>query len=171
MLAHLAGHELRNGEAALGDASPRSTRCAAKYGIVAMPLVRLCSMVAMLPIAGCAGPMGTIHTDTVPTPVVTSFDGTYRSTIRVTKGFGQTSWYDTPGQPVITVANGEFSYATPHPNVPGNPTPSFPATFAPDGTFYGEIISGTISGQVRDTHMEGSIDGRACLYAFTGERE
>jgi len=111
-------------------------------------------MVAMLPIAGCAGPMGTIHTDTVPAPAATSFDGTYRSTIRVTKGVGQTSWCDTPGQPVITVANGEFSYATPHPNVPGNPTPSFPATFAPDGTFYGAIISGTISGQVRDTHME-----------------
>jgi hypothetical protein len=105
-----------------------------------MPLIRLCSMVAMLLIAGCAGPMGTIHTDTdtVPTPVVTAFDGTYRSTIRVTKGVGQTSWCDTPGQPVITVANGQFNYTMSHPNVPGNPTPSYPATFAPDGTFFGQ---------------------------------
>ena len=135
-----------------------------------MPLVRLCSMVAILLIVGCAGPMGTIHTDTVPTPVVTAFDGTYRSTIRVTKEFGQTSWCDTPGQPVITVANGQFDYAVPHPNVPSNYTPSYPATFAPDGTFFGQLVGGTISGQVRDTHMEGSIDGSACVYAFTGER-
>ena len=135
-----------------------------------MPLVRLCSMVAMLLIADCAGPMGTIHTDTVPTTVVTSFDGTYRSTIRVTKEFGQTSWCDSPGQPVITVANGQFSYAVPHPNVPGNPAPSYPATFAQDGTFYGQVVSGTISGQVRGTHMEGSIDGQGCVFAFTGER-
>ena len=135
-----------------------------------MAQVRLCPIVAMLMIAGCAGPMGTIHTDTVPTPAVTAFDGTYRSTIRVTKGFGQTSWCDSPGQPVITVANGQFSYAVPHPNVPGNPTPSYLASFAQDGTFYGQVVSGTISGQVRDTHMEGSIDGSACVYAFTGER-
>ena len=135
-----------------------------------MPLVRLCSMVAILLIVGCAGPMGTIHTDTVPTPAVTAFDGTCRSTIRVTKGFGQTSWCDSPGQPVITVANGQFSYAVPHPNVPGNPAPSYPATFAQDGTFYGQVVSGTISGQVRGTHMEGSIDGQGCVFAFTGDR-
>jgi hypothetical protein len=41
------------------------------------------------------------------------------------------------------VANGQFSYATPHPNVPDNPTPSYPATFAPDGAFFGQIIGGT----------------------------
>jgi len=127
-------------------------------------------MVAMLLIAGCAGPMGTIHTDTVATPVVTSFDGSYQSTIRVTKSPPGTSWCDTPGQPVITVANGQFSYAVPHPNVPSNPTPSYPATFAPDGTFFGQIISGTTSGQVRGTRIEGSIDGVGCIYAFTGER-
>jgi hypothetical protein len=135
-----------------------------------MAQVRLCPIVAMLMIAGCAGPMGTIHTDTVPTPAVTAFDGTYRSTIRVTKGFGQTSWCDSPGQPVITVANGQFSYAVPHPNVPGNPTPSYLASFAQDGTFYGQVVSGTISGQVRGTHMEGSIDGQGCVFAFTGDR-
>ena len=135
-----------------------------------MAQVRLCPIVAMLMIAGCAGPMGTIHTDTVPTPAVTAFDGTYRSTIRVTKGFGQTSWCDSPGQPVITVANGQFSYAVPHPNVPGNPTPSYLATIAQDGTFYGQVVRGTISGQVRGTHMEGSIDGQGCVFAFTGDR-
>ena len=136
-----------------------------------MAQVRLCPIVAMLLIAGCAGPMGTIHSDTVPAPVVTSFDGSYRTTIRVTNSaVKETPWCDSPGQPVITVANGQFSYAVPHPNVPGNPAPSYPATFAQDGTFYGQVVSGTISGQVRGTHMEGSIDGQGCVFAFTGDR-
>lgn len=136
-----------------------------------MAQVRLCSIVAMLMVAGCAGPMGTIHSDTVPAPVVTSYDGSYRNTIRVTNSAVKgTPWCDSPGQPVITVANGQFSYAVPHPNVPGNPAPSYPATFAQDGTFYGQVVSGTISGQVRGTHMEGSIDGQGCVFAFTGDR-
>jgi hypothetical protein len=40
------------------------------------------------------------------------------------------------------VADGQFSYAVPHPNIPGNPTPAFPATFAADGRFSGQIIWG-----------------------------
>ena len=68
------------------------------------------------------------------------------------------------------MADGQFTYAVSHPNIPGNPTPAFPATFAADGKFSGQIIAGTISGQVQGSHMEGRIDGSACLYTFTGER-
>lgn len=135
--------------------------------------VRLWPLVLMLTIAGCAGSMGEPKVDTTMAQPVTAFDGSYRSTIRSTGSFGASqanSWCDLPGQPIITVANGQFSYAVPHPNVPGNPTPTFPATMAPDGSFFGQVVSGTISGQVRGTHIEGKIDGSACLYAFSGDR-
>lgn len=137
-----------------------------------MPQVRLCPMILMLMIAGCAGSMGTIHTATVAAPV-TAFDGSYQSTIRITTAAEETkgsSWCETPGQPIITVANGQFRYAVPHPNAPGNPSPTFQATMAQDGSFAGQANDGTISGQVRGTHMEGSIDGAGCIYAFTGDR-
>lgn len=137
-----------------------------------MPKPRLCSMVLLLLIAGCAGPMGTIHSDTTA-PAVTSFDGAYQSTIRITDTAGEVkgnNWCDTPGQPVITVSNGQFSYAVPHPNAPGNPTPTFQATLAQDGSFSGQVVSGTMSGRVSGTHMAGSIDGQGCVYAFTGDR-
>ena len=139
----------------------------------------------LLAIGGCAGPMGTMRPGpSVPasvaaisdgeTPPVVTFDGTYRSQIRVTGSFGSgkdvSSWCDSPGQASITVANGQFTYEVPHPNVPGNATPVFPATIAGDGSFRGEIVAGIISGQVRGTHMEGQIDGSACRYAFSADR-
>ena len=68
------------------------------------------------------------------------------------------------------MANGQFSYAVQHPDVPGNPTPALPATFAADGSFSGQVIVGTIYGRVQGSHMEGRIDGSARLYTFTGER-
>jgi hypothetical protein len=104
---------------------------------------------------------------------VTEFDGSYRSTIRNTGSFGAastTTWCDTPGQPIITVGGGQFTYAVPHPGVPGNATPVFPATIAADGSFVGQIIAGTISGHIQGAHLEGRIDGSACSYAFTGDR-
>jgi hypothetical protein len=131
----------------------------------------LLTMVSM--IGGCAGPMGPIRSNPPPPPPVTSFDGTYHTTIRPAGSFGSaqlTSWCDTPGQPNVTVANGQFTYAAPHPNVPGNPTPVYSATMAEDGSFYGQIVAGTISGQVQGSRMEGRIDGSACVYAFTGYR-
>src|ERR1700733_6564858 len=74
-------------------------------------------------LGGCAGPMGPIRSEPPPAPPVTSFDGSYRTAIRsvdtpATKG---TVWCDSPGQEVVTVANGRFSFAVPHPDVPGNP--------------------------------------------------
>jgi hypothetical protein len=136
--------------------------------------VRLCAaVIPCLMLIGCAGPMGVIHGAAVPAVAVTSFDGAYSSTIRVTsladaaKG---SDWCDTPGQPIVTVANGQFNYALPHPNVPGNATTNFPATMAQNGSFTGQVVDGTISGQVQGTHMEGSINGQACVYAFAGDR-
>jgi hypothetical protein len=126
----------------------------------------------LLMIGGCAGSMGTIHSDPPPPPPVTSFDGSYRSTIRTIHTFaGQTNpWCDSPGQPIITVENGQFTYTVPHPNVTVGLDLRFPATIAQGGSFYGVIITGTISGRVNGTHMEGKIDGSACVYAFTGDR-
>jgi hypothetical protein len=41
---------------------------------------------------------------------------------------------------------------------------------ARDGSFSGQGNEGTISGNVHGTHMEGSIDGAGCIYAFTADR-
>jgi hypothetical protein len=149
----------------------RSSR-ATRYWIADMPQVSLYPMVLMLMVAGCAGSMGVIRPDTA-TASVTAFDGSYRNTISiaasatVAKG---TSWCETPGQPVITVVNGQFGYAVPHPNMPGNPTPTFQAAVARDGSFLGRSNGGTISGQVRGTYIEGIIDGVGCRYTFAGNR-
>lgn len=131
------------------------------------------AMGLVLAIAGCAGPMGAIHSNPPPAPLPTAFDGSYRNTIRVTGSFGSaqtTSWCDSPGQPVITVANGQFTYAVPHPNISGTPTPVYPASMAPDGSFSGQVITGSITGHVSGTHIEGRIDGSACIYIFSGSR-
>jgi len=134
-----------------------------------MSQARLYPLSLMLIIGGCAGPMEQIRSE----PPVTSFDGTYRTTIRSVTSFvvaQTTDWCESPGQPVVTIANGQFIYAVPHPKVPGNATPAYPATMAEDGSFTGEIIAGTISGEVQCTRIEGRIDGSACLYAFAGNR-
>jgi len=107
------------------------------------------------------------------TTTVTAFDGSYLTTIRSTGSTTAaqgTSWCVSPGQPTITVTNGQFSYAVPHPNVPGDATPVYQAVFAEDGTFVGQLTAGRISGLVKDNHIEGRIDGSACLYAFSGDR-
>ena len=139
-----------------------------------MPSLRLyTALLPFLMIIGCAGPMGVIHGGTVTAAPVTSFDGSYNNTIRVISSAGAaegTTWCDSPGQPVITVANGQFSYAVPHPNVPGDATTSVQATMAQDGSFSGQVVGGTISGRVSGTHIEGSINGQACVYAFAGGR-
>jgi hypothetical protein len=128
-------------------------------------------MVVLLMIGGCAGSMGIIHT-IPPPPPVTSFDGSYRSTIHAAhlSSVQLDAWCDTPGQPIITVENGQFTYTVPHPNVSITLTTAFPATIAQDGSFYGEIITGSISGRIDGAHMEGKIDGSACIYDFTGDR-
>jgi hypothetical protein len=143
-----------------------------KYQIADTAQVRLGAMVLVLTIAGCAGSMGVIRPEAATAPVV-AFDGSYRNTISVTSSaavVGGTSWCETPGQPVITVTNGQFRYAVPHPNMPGNPMPTFQAALAQDGSFVGRSNNGTISGQVHGSYIEGSIDGAGCRYTFTGDR-
>jgi len=148
------------------------SNCSTGYMVADMPKVGLFSMALLLMISGCAGQTAVQQSTTAPPPV-TSFDGSYRGAIRVTGMSAQaagTNWCESPGQPTITVSNGQFSYAVPHPNMPGNPTPIFAATMAKDGSFSGQANNGTISGRVSGTHIEGSIDGEGCLYAFTGDR-
>ncbi len=138
-----------------------------------MSHVMLYPVALALVIGGCAGPMGPIRGNSPPTPPVTAFDGSFRTPIHSVSSFGAaqtTAWCESPGQPTITVAEGRFTYGVPHPNVPGNATPIYPATMAEDGSFHGEIVSGTISGQIRGNHIEGRIDGSACIYTFAGDR-
>jgi hypothetical protein len=70
----------------------------------------------------------------------------------------------------VHVENGQFTYTVPHPNVTTRLTTTFPATVAPDGSFHGEIITGSISGRVDSTQIEGKIDRSACFYALSGDR-
>jgi hypothetical protein len=145
---------------------------ATKYRIAAMPQVKLFPIVLLLMTAGCAGSMGVMHTDTSAGPV-TAFDGSYRTTIQLTStgvATTGTDWCQTSGQPIITIAAGQFSYALPHPNIPGNPTPTFLATLAKDGGFIGQGNDGTILGLASGTHIEGNISGAACGYSFAGDR-
>jgi hypothetical protein len=127
----------------------------------------------LLLVSGCAGPMGTLRGVPPPPAPVTTFDGSYRMTLSAAGSFGsaqRNTWCESPGQARLTVASGQFSYAVPHPNVPGNPTPVYPATLSDDGSFTGQIVAGTIAGRIQGSRIEGSIDGSACLYSFTGER-
>jgi hypothetical protein len=146
---------------------------AAMHRTTETPLILACPMVLMTLTIGCAGPMGPISSGPPPPPPVSTFDGSYRTTIRLIDSFGvaqSTPWCDSPGQPVITVENGQFSYTVPHPNIPGNAAPAYPATMAVDGTFSGQIIAGMLYGRVQGNHIEGKIDGSACVYAFSGDR-
>ena len=149
-----------------------ASTCASKYRAGDKFQLSLGSMTLALMMAACAGTTAVQPSNTTPPPV-TSFDGSYADRIRVTGMSAQaagTNWCETRGQPVITVSNGQFSYAVPHPNVPGNPTPTFAATVAQDGSFNGQANNGTISGQLRGSHIEGSISGEGCNYSFSGDR-
>jgi hypothetical protein len=129
-------------------------------------------LVLALMTAGCAGSMGTMHPDTSTAPS-TMFDGTYQTTITLTSAGEETkgtTWCNTPVQSTFTVKGGVFVYVVPHPNVPGNPTPVFNATFTADGAFIGQGEEGTILGHVTGTHIEGTIDGSGCGYSFAGNR-
>jgi hypothetical protein len=129
-------------------------------------------IVLALSVTGCTKPAPSSE----PGPAAqtgTTFDGSYTTTIQqvssasIAKG---TQWCDTPAQSVIAVTNGQFNLTLPHPNVPGNATVAFPASINPDGSFYGQTINGTISGNVQANHIEGRIVGSACGYTFAGNR-
>ena len=107
-----------------------------------------------------------------PTPAAVSWDGTYRGAVQIT-GLGSGTdrrWCETDPEIVIEVKQNRFSYAMPHPNVPGDFTPVYAATIASDGTFISQIGTGSIHGQVNGSHMSGTIDGSACVYSFSLNR-
>jgi len=162
-----SGYGAWKGKSNVMSQGPQRAVCAQLVNLLRMPPLLL------LLLGGCAGPMGTLRAGSPPPPPVTTFDGSYRATLTATGSFGSAQrniWCDSPGQARLTVANGEFSYTVPHPNVPGNPTPVYPATLAEDGSFRGQIVAGTIAGHIEGSRIEGSIDGSACLYSFAGER-
>ena len=120
-----------------------------------MPLIRLYPVVLALLIASCGRP-ATVTQSQTETPPTTAFDGSYQSAIRVTheaatvEGY---SWCQTPGQPLITVTNGQFIYVMPHPDLPGNhPPTAFPATFRPDGSFVGRSVQGHFGASARNPY-------------------
>ena len=134
--------------------------------------VWLCLLAFALMLIGCAGEMGPIRTEPSPLPV-TSFDGSYRTIIRSTGSAAvaeAADWCQTPSQSIVTVANGQLNVPVPHPNLPGNPSPNYQATMAQDGSFSGQSASGSLSGRVSETHIDGRIDGAGCLYTFSGHR-
>lgn len=142
----------------------RTKACA----IILLPMIA-----GLFTMAGCAGPMGPLRAPAKQAAPVTTYDGTYRTTLRSTNSTRAalgSSWCDAPPEVVATVAAGDLTYSVPHPNVPGNPTPAFEATFAADGSFAGQVNDGTLSGRVTGSQIEGRIDGAACSYAFTGQR-
>jgi hypothetical protein len=131
------------------------------------------SLVLLLAMGGCAGPMGTIHSGPAPAPPSTAFDGSYRSTIRLVGGAAAAQgqdWCQTPGHSVLTVSQGEFSYPVAHPNAPGQPTTVFQATMASDGSFSGQGVGGSVSGRVSGSRIDGRIDGQGCIYDFSADR-
>ena len=153
--------------------APNAVPANAKDAEPTMMRTKACAIIMLVTMAGCAGPMGPLQPGTPPAPAVTAYDGSYQTTIRSTntsRAALGSSWCDTPPQIVATVANGNLTYSVPHPNVPGNPTPSFQATFAADGSFSGQVNDGTVTGRVTGGQMEGRIDGAACNYAFSGQR-
>lgn len=144
------------------------------YGVPGLRRLRLPALLLAVGVAGCAGPMAPARVPPTPVAPVTAFDGTYRGKInlsRTANGTEVTSWCQSPGQPAITVADGQFTYAVPHPNVPGNPKPTFLATMKDDGSFFGQANNGTISGQVSGSHMQGQIDGEGCVYTFAADKQ
>jgi hypothetical protein len=109
--------------------------CTTRYRVTDMLGIGLWPLPLMLIVAACAG-SAPVQQSTTPPASVSSFDGSYRNTIRVT----------------------------------GNPTPTFQAAMSLDGSFSGQANNGTIAGQVRGPHIEGTINGEGCIYAFTGDR-
>jgi hypothetical protein len=126
----------------------------------------------MLLLAGCTPEPKAPATATVDAKPSMSWDGMYRGSIQVT-GLGsgiEASWCETDPQMLVRVSSAAFSYAMPHPNAPGNPTPVYSGNVASDGTFTANLGSGTMAGRITGDRMEGKIDGSVCVYSFAMTR-
>ena len=102
-----------------------------------------------------------------------AFDGRYVGTVSIssTTAAVPRDYCSTDSRLVLQVRNNTFSYQMPHPNVPGNPTPSYTGFIYPDGRLQGQSgVTGIMSGRVTGPHMEGVIQGSGCDYAFTADR-
>ena len=168
--------QFRSGSGSTRDLKPvrkmRPTHVCGGNRIAHLGRVWLCPLAFALMLTGCAGEMGPIRTEPSPPPV-TSFDGSYRTIIRSTGSATvaeEADWCQTPSQSIVTVANGQVNVAVPHPNLRGNPSPNYRATMTQDGSFSDQSASGSLSGRVSETDIDGRIDGAGCLYAFSGHR-
>ncbi len=130
------------------------------------------ALIAAVTLAGCTSETKPQAGNAAAHAPTVSWDGNYRGIVRVT-GLGsgvQSKWCETDPQFIVQVTGNSFTYAMPHPNVPHNPTPVYSAVIAPDGTFRTEMLSGMMAGQVVGRRMSGTINGSACVYAFSADR-
>ena len=140
--------------------------------MISLHVVRAGILAAVIALAGCAQQPTTQRSDVDVSAPTVSWNGTYRGTMRIT-GIGsgvQRRWCETDPQMIVQVAGNSFTYAMTHPNVPDNPTPVYSTTIAPDGVFQSQLGSGVMNGKVVGSHMSGTIDGSACVYAFSADR-
>ncbi len=137
-----------------------------RFGLSAVACLLIASLV------GCQRPPA--PSASLPPLMTTVFDGTYRVTMSVAKvGSGaDPTWCQTRPPETLSVAADQFNLALPHPNVPGNPTPTFAVAIAPDGSFNAPSVDGTasFSGRFRGTHMEGVVNMTGCQYAVSANR-
>jgi len=130
-----------------------------------------CLLIASL--AGCQQP-GPPPSAKLPALVTTVYDGTYRPTVSVTKvGTGaDRTWCQTQPPQALRVSGDRFNFAVPHPNVPGNPTPTFEVAIAPDGSFQTQSVDGTasFSGHISGGHLQAIVNMTGCEYAVSADR-
>jgi hypothetical protein len=67
------------------------------------------------------------------------------------------------------VVNNAFRYTLNQPQVVWQPVRTFTIAIAPDGSFEGQSGTASIHGRVGGGHMQGSINGDACGFAFEAD--
>ena len=130
-----------------------------------IPALVVCALTA-----GCAKPPPPAAISFQP---ITAFDGVYRGQIRI-KDFaegGDRGSCEIAPQITLYVHDGAFTYAMPHPNVPGNLTLTYTAYLDADGSFRGQAgVMGNMAGRVIGNRIEGLIEGSGCDYLFAASR-
>lgn len=131
------------------------------------------SIVIGIAFVGCANKVPTPTASAPPAAPGISFDGTYRGAVQITgtASSAPRSWCETPNPIMIQVSGNTMNYAMPHPNVMGNPTPTFAVPIAQDGSFQGQASAGgSITGQINGSRMTGTISGVGCAYSLSADR-